>query len=413
MMVINAVKDALKTEKSETRKKLEALFEQTKLVGFGRYVLRVPLEAKLNFGKTRIYDGYEVYEGEGDQLKKLINEKWDKVKYENSTAKIIKQYKGPVEGAAGFLYYDSDTAEEMGLIDFYGVVPIHGHAFVYKGGDEPSKGYKYLQKQFELIKQTRFREENELPKQPGVVLPFGFVREDKYEFQEMFDAGIYLPSFPDIRFFVSSNVGSYVGEEYTLLKKIQKQKDLVGFFNYPSIKTLREGKKKVNIWEGEEYLGFRNKEGYYEFKWEGMNEKRSVGFPGRIEAGLKTKVKKNTTGAAEVSSIEDDEDVVWLWDQLLGSLDFRVPVPGSSKVAIEINSQKVWRPGDKSPVDGYWKAYIPGWTKEGYSMQALDFKPAGYPLMDDTVLYQCYKMKREEIEFKLVYAIDPITKEFV
>jgi hypothetical protein len=153
----------------------------------------------------------------------------------------------------------------------------------------------------------------------------------------MVNIGIVIPSLPDVSFSVSSNknaYGDYSPEEFekiqrpklSLLARIKEAQDDQGI-HYPSRTVLREGKRNVQHWRGEESL-IRRKDGTHDFEWALVGTPRDIANPSEFSAQMFTKVEHNTVGAAKSASLSDDEAVA-LWDKLLSSLKFRVKVPGA------------------------------------------------------------------------------------
>jgi hypothetical protein len=159
----------------------------------------------------------------------------------------------------------------------------------------------------------------------------------QYADQEMVNVGIFLPSLPDISFSVSSNKNAYADyspeefeqterAELSLLARIQQAKHDQGI-HYPSRTVLREGKRDVQHWHGEESL-IKRKDGTHDFEWALVGKPKDVANPSEFGAQMYTKVEHNTVGAAKAASLSDDEAVA-LWDKLLSGLKFRVKVPGA------------------------------------------------------------------------------------
>jgi hypothetical protein len=183
----------------------------------------------------------------------------------------------------------------------------------------------------------RLRTPDEIPIEPGYCIENGFMTDIDYTDQEMVNIGIEIPSLPDVSFSVSSNknaYGDYTPEEFekiqrpklSLLARIKEAQDDQGF-HYPSRTVLREGKRDVQHWHGEESL-IRRKDGTHDFEWALVGTPRDVANPSEFSAQMFTKVEHNTVGAAKSASLSDDEAVA-LWDKLLSGLKFRVKVPGA------------------------------------------------------------------------------------
>ncbi|QBE67189.1 hypothetical protein EWM63_09765 [Pseudoduganella lutea] len=97
--------------------------------------------------------------------------------------------------------------------------------------------------------------------------------------------------------------------------------------NYPSRTVLREGKRTVQHWQGEESL-FRREDGTHDFEWAFVGNPKDVANPSEYRIKMFTKVAYNTVGAADKASLTDEQAVA-LWDRLLAGLKFRVKVPGA------------------------------------------------------------------------------------
>ncbi len=303
--------------------RIDNLFIETKLVCFGRYTLRVPLEAQLNWGKQTINDGFITYPNAANQVKEILTQHWDMVRSKDSTAEIIAVKNGPIQGGSYFWYYHSDLFKKEDARNFFGATVANGHAFIYQGGGVKGEAESEFANNLETIHNLRYRDADEIPTDPGVCIELGFVKENTYRFQEHFAVGIYLPSLPDVSFSVGSNKDA-TGVGDGLLKGIQEQRIILGNL-YPELDNLREGKKTIRSWVGEESL-VRRKDGTHEFDWEAISGERSVAHPGVIEAKLYSKVEQNRIGAATQASVSDAEAIA-LWDKLLRSLSYRVEVP--------------------------------------------------------------------------------------
>jgi len=126
-------------------------------------------------------------------------------------------------------------------------------------------------------------------------------------------------------------------EELSLLNRIQGAKDIQGS-SYPKRTLLREGKRAVQHWKGEESL-IRRTNGVHDFEWALVGKPRNIANPSVLEVKMYTKVAHNMVGAAEAASLTDDEAIA-LWDKLLSSLKFRVKVPGAPPGSYYIDPDK-------------------------------------------------------------------------
>lgn len=318
--------------------RLEVLFAKTKLICFGRYAMEVPEEAQLIWGRTSFPSSIEVINGGVEASKRKIEDDITKIKLENRAAEIKYNGKGPVENSWQIRYYEDKYAKEDDDISFK--TYINKGEFTFVLGDETEKGENEevpATRQLTRASSLRLRASDEIPTQPGYCLEHAFMSDGMYADQEIISAGIFLPTLPDVGFSISSNkdaYGDYSVSEFengqrpklSLLARIKQAKEDQGI-HYPSRTLLREGKRDVQHWHGEESL-IRRKDGTHDFEWALVGMPRDVANPSEFGVQMYTKVEHNAVGAAKAASLSDDEAIA-LWDKLLSGLQFRVKVPGA------------------------------------------------------------------------------------
>ncbi|MDF0604331.1 T6SS immunity protein Tli4 family protein [Neisseriaceae bacterium TC5R-5] len=295
--------------------RLQNLFAQTKPVCFGRYVMDVPVETELLWGFQEVPSKIIVHLNEASKMMAYAQSQRDKEAKRSKTAEISYFGVGPVPNSFEVISYQDHIAKKYGGVSAYTFIALEPHLFEWTGKKLIAP----------LIKGLRVRNLDEIPKDSGICIDHGFIADNTGNFQEIIDAGLYLPSYPDVSFSVSSNKEASItdGNELTLLQKIAKQKGFLNF-DYPKLSTLREGKRQVYIWQGEESLA-RRKDGSHDFAWESTDRRQNTLYP-TLDAKLFSKVAANRVGAAQQASLSDAE-MLALWDKLLGSLRFRVDAP--------------------------------------------------------------------------------------
>jgi len=315
--------------------RLQRLFSKTKLVCFGRYALEIPLEGALDWGSestVEVYDGgmEEVHQRAGDLITKL--------KLAQSTAEVIYQGKGPDDDTWQIRYYEGDISKEMGMLLFRTFIVKEG--YIFRIGDITHDGETEAQvatRQADLVRRTRLRASDDAPAEPGLCIPHGFIAQSTYDKQEMVNAGIHLPSLPDVSFSVSSNKDAYADYSKELFEKIKPTElSLLGRIEgakkdqpltYPHRDVFREGKRDLHHWRGEESL-YKRKDGVHDFEWALVGTPGDVAHPSEFNVKMYSMVAHNTVGAAKQASLTDDEAVA-LFDRLLAGLKYRVKVPGA------------------------------------------------------------------------------------
>jgi hypothetical protein len=259
-----------------------------------------------------------------------------KLREENKTVEIKYNQAGPVENSWQIRYYPSKNAKFEGLYLFDTYINKGDLTFVLGGAIEDNETEDATSSREAVrAKSLRLRMSDEVPTEPGYCIEHGFMASSFYGDQEMVNVGIVIPSFPDVSFSVSSNkdaYGDYPPEEFekfqrpklSLLARIKEAQDDQGI-HYPSRTILREGKRNVQHWHGEESL-IKRKDGTHDFEWALVGTPEDIANPSDFSAQMFTKVEHNTVGAAKLASLSDNEAVA-LWDKLLSGLKFRVKVP--------------------------------------------------------------------------------------
>ena len=325
-------------EPVQLSERLQALFAKTKLVCFGRYALEVPREAELIWGEASISDDIKIISGGLEASQRRVAQDIAKIKHKDATADITHNREGPVEGSWQIRYYESESAKEYKLHFFKTYVNKGDLTFILGGSvgqiDTEEAAATRLAAH---AKSLRLRAADEVPNEPGYCIQHAFMTNKLYFEQEKVSVGIRLPSLPDVTFSVHSNKNAYSDlspkefeisqkPELSLLARIeQAKKDQGG--GYPARTVLREGKRDVQHWYGEESLIKRN-DGTHDFEWAFVGTPKDVANPSEYDAVMYTKVKHNVVGAASGTSVSDDEAVA-LWDKLLSGLKFRVQVPNA------------------------------------------------------------------------------------
>jgi hypothetical protein len=332
-----AYKETAVPESVKFSPRLRALFEKTKILCFGRYAIEVPQEAQLISGSAVLDDGIEVVSGGLEKAKRRADEQIGQLKREHDSAEITYVGPGPIEDSWQVRYFESKYAKEDNALFFDTYISKGEITFVL--GDSVSQGETesiVIARQLARAQSLRLRAAEEVPAEPGFCIEHGFMPGDRYGDSEQINAGIYLPSLPDVAFSVSSNQNAYADydkaefdqkrDELSLLASIEAAQKTQGAL-YPKRDVLREGKRNVQHWKGEESL-IRRPDGTHDFEWAFVGTPKDVANPSEFHAAMFTKVEANMVGVAKKASVSDDEAVA-LWDKLLSGLKFRVQVPGA------------------------------------------------------------------------------------
>ena len=331
-------KESAVPENVELSLRLKNLFKETKIVCFGRYALAVPKEARLIWGDFSFPSKIYVSEGGSEVIKGMVAKHIAKLKYADDDADITYNSHGPIDGSWQIRYYEDEAARRFHL-HFFNTYVNKGNLIFLLGGavEEGESEEQAVAREATRAKSLRLRREDDVPPEEGYCIEHGFMASSFYGDQEMVNIGIHLPSLPDVTFSISSNKDAYADypkEEFekkkvgelSLLARIRQAQEEQGIM-YPHRTVLREGKRDVQHWHGEESL-IKRPDGVHDFEWGFVGTPKDVANPSEFIVNMYSKVEHNMVGAAKAASLSDDEAVA-LWDKLLSGLKFRVKVPGA------------------------------------------------------------------------------------
>lgn len=316
----------------------DRLFSTTKLLCFGRYAIEVPKESDMLWGLVSFPSKISVVSSSHKAIKGYMDEDVDRIMDANDTAEVVFSGLSPMGIGWQLDYYEGKYEKRDGALFSRNYIELDENIYFLtaaKRHDESKESF--LTRLFERANSLRTRAPNEVPTSPGYCIEHGFMKNDRYDSQEIVAAGLSLPSFPDVTFSVTSNKNAYgdyslaefdshLRGKLSLLSRIKQAKEEQGS-HYPKRTILREGDRTVQHWKGEESL-IRRTDGTHDFEWAFVGRPKDVANPSEFSVQMFTKVAHNTVGAAEKSSLTDDEAIA-LWDKLLSGLKFRVKVPGA------------------------------------------------------------------------------------
>jgi hypothetical protein len=314
---------------TEMSPRLKKLFAKTKAACFGRYVLDVPEEAQFILGYQEMPAKIITHENATGKEKDLVEAFRKETLKEDPEAEFATLIAGPVPNSLVQRYFASPYLKSVGGEGIISFVPAGNHVFEFGwGSGREESADQIIRESADIARNLRARDNAEVPKGPGTCIDLGFIAETTGKFQEIFSAGVYFPSLPDVSFSVMSNKnastdgpnGVGIIERHEAAMRDQG----VVFPADAELARLRIGKHIVNGWNGEEVLLRHNgKDGaiIHEFMWEVIGKTGDLRHPASVDINFDTGVAANTKYATK-GSLTDDEAVA-LWDKLLSSLRFR------------------------------------------------------------------------------------------
>jgi len=360
--------------------RLQPLFDKTRTICFGRFLVDVPASATIVFGPAQVEWPIGRYADRAAKMAQDIAHRRVQIEEERERASEIMQasdsmYGKVLEGSVPGhqIIFGSEKNRIYYRIQSY--FPIGKDYYLQEAGtpdretDSEKADGKGMERAIATLKTTarnlRPLAEDDVPTEPGLCIDGAFVPDPGRPIHERVTVGIRLKEFPDVHFSIDAHKNDRLvqDERDELLKRLddaRRDGERQGFGDwFAGITFFRRGPRKIGDWQGSEVLARKPAQ-----KVEGMSHEfifESVGFPNDPlhplwEVQLDTGVKNNHNGQTPPSLT--DEEAIALWDKLTSSIRVR------PTVAKATSSQSNPRPvpldeavatGRPCPQSGWWQ----------------------------------------------------------
>lgn len=313
--------------------RIDKLFEKTQPVCFGRFVMDVPINAVVVYGSQTFNGKIESFSAGKGSLSSVVSAKARElraIRHDVLPGTLLREDRVNNSSLARVLVFFDDPSASR-VVHVWGELRAEPIEFLYTGGTRVANDgvAREVDNVSYVATRLRSRVPLDVPVEPGVCLDGGFISDDSGKFQEIFGIGLRFPELPDASFSVSSNKDAEQGDSFEARRAEAKRAafmvaPLATLFN--KVKTLREGKLKVQQGQGSEALFRRPMDegqgAWHEFQFEYAGKQYDHHNPS-WDATLFTGVAHNRAGST-ASSLTDDEAIA-LWDRLMSSVRLRVP----------------------------------------------------------------------------------------
>ena len=344
--------------------RLQVLFEKTKTVCFGRFVIDVPATATLIFGPAEVGPFISYLPNEGGKVAHYIAR--DLAEVENSRALLEKGdyarlplFGKVLDGIAAGQKITFDSKNGVGYyINSY--IPAGNDLFVLFFSNVLHQNYDI--RDFNVVaQQLRLRGDDEIPAEPGTCIAGGFL-PISLEYERV-TIGVRLKEFPDVHLSVEVHKNQdrldEGGRLELMLKDGEESAKRRGNGDaYARIKTFRRGDTQLGVWKGYEMVArkpaYKDDTDAHEFRFQSLGAVHDPLQP-RLDIRLDTGVKNNRTARTPPSLT--DEEAVALWDKLIGTIrvrpteDAKPSQPTPAKVPLG----KLTATGDLCTQKGWWQ----------------------------------------------------------
>nr|WP_314546513.1 T6SS immunity protein Tli4 family protein [uncultured Massilia sp.] len=372
---------ACKPEKNKLEKanmtlstpRLQAAFEKTKTICFGRFMIDVPATAEVVWGKSLVPLGVDIYVNGVDEVKKIESQFIDELKGE----KAINHDDAPL------LLSIEDTDQPPGRLvtgyeDFEAINGLKINGYFQLNNDGVIITSRPLRADREgtvtlinsMAKRLRHRAEDEIPTEPGNCIEHAFLPDlvdpSAEDLMEHIRVGFRLKEFPDAHFSIYVAPANPHDQESDSLEKQFKR--FKGGATTPeelkvlaSIKYFRESPRRIREWlTGYEVLmRTPDEEGslsHHDFlmKFTGVPYDPYKPY---ADIQFQTGVVDDAAGAGRASLT--DEEAVALWDKITSTIRVRPTEAAAKNTAAEIPPLQLGAlaaTGRVCPQTGWWQS---------------------------------------------------------
>ncbi len=339
--------------------RLQPLFEQTKTVCFGRFLIDVPSTATVVYAPVSANDRIERLPGEGDRLGEYVAKREAELKREirYPRTKGLNRYEKTLDGVmpgqkivVGFRDFDGSFFKVESYIRLGNDLYIHESEAPVKpyklAASEPHKGEinsldDAIKDLNAAARNLHARADDAIPTAPGVCLDGAFLDDSSgWLTHETIPFGIRLTEFPDVHFSIQTirNQGNLI-ESSALeprIKQAEEDANRMGLGHwYRHIKVFRRGERQIEGWTGHEALAHLPEQddvsAHHDFKYMSLGHPTDPLKP-KLDVQMQTGVADNTIGNRHPSIT--DEEAVALWDKLTSTIRVRpVGAPGTGKTS--------------------------------------------------------------------------------
>lgn len=327
--------------------RLDAMFEKTKTVCFGRFLVDVPASATVAWGEVDVPLGVSVYPDGVDEVNELA-EKFivklnsEKAIYQNHVPLLISvDEMNQPQGKIITGYEDFESIDDLKINGYF---KMNKDGVVIESRPLKDRKNQVIANIKSIARHLRRLPENEIPSEPGNCIEYAFLPDDpaivKENQGELIRIGFRLKEFPDthLSIFVGPS-DPYHNESNSLKWQLERlEKELKAEDpNHPRLKTryLRRGDRQIHDWVG----GFEGlshtpdqpeAHPIHDF---GMDFQGVPSDPYKPYADIRmqTGVDDNVAGATKASLT--DEEALEVWDRITSTIRVRPTNAASTQAA--------------------------------------------------------------------------------
>lgn len=342
--------------------RLQPLFEKTRTVCFGRFLMQVPATADVIFGPAEVETPIQYFEDHGAKLHEHLSMRLAEV--ENERQFLLKDdiprlplFGKVIDGARSGQKIVFGSKDQAGYA-VHSFVPIGKDLYVqYINSITPDEDIVSLINT--VATHLQARPEGQIPAEPGSCIEGGFVPL-KQEYERV-AIGIRMKELPDVHLSVDVHKNLErlrTGNSPKLLREqargFAEAVGLEAVFARTSI--LRQQERQLGLWKGEESAlrtpAFKDDKSVHEFRFHSVGAVNNPLQP-ELDIRLDSGVKDNRK--ASVNPSVTDEEALALWDKLITTIRVRQPSDATPDTQSRLPLGSSARTGEICSQTGWWE----------------------------------------------------------
>jgi hypothetical protein len=312
--------------------RMESLFQATKTICVGRFVMEIPTESEVIYGPTRLPYLIELRSSSVEELAAALEERLkeintdDRLRARGPLMKPDSVFGTVLNGFVENQKIVFGAAKSPG--SFYSIESYQmvGQNIYVQSTTAYGDDYKEAVAQLNVIAPLMHpRSEDEIPSVPGICLEGAFINEPLSPMYEAISLGVRLRKFPDVLFSIEMIKKDRRVEGDSLEARAEaaetdaRRSGAGRWFDQVSI--FRRGERRIGGWIGSEFLARKPMIGKvhesHEFAFFSHGEPGNPMVP-TLDIELNTGVNDGKAGGMQTSI--SDEEALYLWDKITTSI---------------------------------------------------------------------------------------------
>jgi hypothetical protein len=342
--------------------RLQPLFEKTRTVCFGRFVMQVPATATIVYGPSDVETSIEYFEGQGDKVAEHMAARLAEVEDERQFLRKTDIPRLPLFGKV----IDGVTPGQKIVFGSKNRAGYAVHSFIPVGKDLFVQSIDSILPNKDIVSvfnrvasHLESRSDDEVPAAPGTCIEGGFVQTTLE--REWVRIGIRLKEFPDVHLSVEAHKNLDRLPEGSSPKLLREQAREMAVADglgavFARTKILREHERQLGTWKGEEQAlrtpAYKDDLEAHDFRFYSMGAVHDplqpeliIQFDSGVKDDSKAKVKPSIT----------DEEALALWDKLITTIRVRQPSDASQAPRARAPIASTVPTGGICPETGWWE----------------------------------------------------------